>query len=133
MSLFLIFGFLIPLLGGEFLSLVMAYFIMSLNLFFMGIHGNGGLTPFLLLLLFTGGMMVFVLFSTLIFSSKLQTEPMFLLVPFIFPSLLGLMFQPLYLVNLSGIYTLFPFSMVILPSLGLYLMSVMNLRVIFFG
>nr|BCM73302.1 NADH dehydrogenase subunit 6 [Pegea confoederata] len=122
-------GFLVLILGGNFLSMTLTYFLIGVGLFMVGVMGNGGLSPFLLMLLFTAGMLVFVLFCALIQQIKLTSDGVFLSICTTLPVTLSLLHHPLTSKSLSILYFSSWYSLVPLCFI-LYLMSILNMRVV---
>ena len=121
--------FLILLIGRNFLSMTLTYFIIGIRLFIVGIMRNGGLTPFLLILLFTARMLVFVLFCALIQQIKLVSDKVFLFSCIILPTFLSVIHHPLSSKSLRMLYFSSWYALVPL-SFVLYLLSILNIRVV---
>ncbi len=121
---------LIILIGSDFLFLIIWYFRLVLICTVASILARSRITPYLIIMLFSRGIMVFLLFCSLLFNSKVSFSPIhYLIMAFIYTLLvwnISPIFLPIMSFNFTKAYAL---SLVASPTVLLLVMSVRNLEV----
>ena len=118
------------LVGSDFLFLIIWYFRLVLICTVASILAGSRITPYLVIILFSRRIMVFLLFCSLLFNSKVSFSPIhYLIIAFVYTLLvwnISPIFLPIISFNFTKIYAI---SLVAFPTVLLLVMSVRNLEV----
>nr|BBB04271.1 NADH dehydrogenase subunit 6 [Salpa thompsoni] len=129
--MFIIFmlGILMLMLGSDFLSMIFLYFMTVIYCVLSSTIGGGGISPYLFMLLFSGGMLVFLLFCSLLYNNKVYFNSIYIMIGLILPMFLLGNLSPLHIPILSFSFSFQPLHLLIIPSILLFIMSVGNMEV----
>lgn len=129
MYAFITLRLIIVLIGADFVSVVMLYFSAVFFFCLCRILARSGISPFMLRLLFSRGMLVFLLFCSLLLNSKASFSWLHCLMAFFLPSMIMWSVHPVYIQALSYAYIYECLSILLVPTLLLVTMSLLNLEV----
>jgi len=115
--------------GYRFLPIIFIYFTLTTAIALIRIIRLSNVTPILLFLLLTRGIMVFMLFCALLFNSKIVFNSSDFVTFFRVPLLAILTINPIQITDLSYRFVSNPRLIFTLPSLMLVICSVRNLNV----
>lgn len=113
----------------RFLPIIFIYFSLTTVMALIRVVRSSSVTPLLMFLLLTRGIMVFILFCALLFNSKLQLYASDFTLFISIPLLITLRINPVNITNLSYRFVNNPLLILIVPSLILVVCSVRNLNV----
>ena len=118
------------LIRSDFLFLIIWYFRLVLICTVSSMLARSGITPYLVIILFSRRIIVFLLFCSLLFNSKVSFSPIhYLIIAFIYTLLvwnISPIFLPIISFNFTKAYAL---SLVASPTILLLIISVRNLEV----
>ena len=129
MYIFITLRLIIVLLRVDFVSVIILYFSTVFYFCLCGILGRSAISPFMLGLLFSGRMLVFLLFCSLLLNSKASFKWLHSVLIFILPSVIMWSVHPIQLQILSYAYSFECLLILITPTILLVIMSILNLEV----
>lgn len=129
MLFFLLRRLIIVWLNADFLSLIILYFITISFFVISRVIGRGRITPYLFLLLFSGRIIVFLLFCSLLYNNKINYNFFHYTILISFILIIIWFINPLYTSIINFNFNYYSFIILIIPSLLLFVISVRNLEV----
>nr|BBB04283.1 NADH dehydrogenase subunit 6 [Salpa fusiformis] len=122
-------GVLMLMLGSDFLSMIFLYFMTVIYCVLSSTIGGGGISPYLFMLLFSGGMLIFLLFCSLLYNNKVYFNSVYVMLGLVLPMFLLGNLSPLHIPILSYSFNFQPLQLLIIPSILLFIMSIGNIEV----
>lgn len=129
MYIFITLRLIIILLGVDFVSVIMLYFSTVFYFCLSRILRRSAVSPFILGLLFSRRILVFLLFCSLLLNSKASFKWMHSILMFALPSIIIWCIHPIQIQTLSYAYSYECLIILAVPTALLVVMSLINLEV----
>nr|BCM73296.1 NADH dehydrogenase subunit 6 [Ihlea magalhanica] len=115
---------------NDFLAVVFLYFMTVIFSYLAIYNGSSGVTPAYIMILLSGGMLVFLVFCALIFNCKINYSYKHVIILYLVPTLMLESFRPQHAIEISSFYENLSFTNMMMATALLICFSVYNLEVV---
>lgn len=115
----------------DFMSTIFIYFTTTTYYTLSGVLRISGAAPYLLLLLLSRGILVFLLFCSLLYNNKIYFDAVYLVLSWVVPAYMCISLGPVAVPFIRFTFNFNPAQLLTVPSAMLFIISARNLLVTF--